>query len=158
MSSIAATGPTILVVDDEKNYRIILSRILAGAGYQVLTADRPQVAMQLLREQPVALVLSDMCMPESNGLELYRCISRDIGPVPFILFSAFISAQDRQQIDATLGTWGSLSKPFDNQDVLSLVEKVLTTATIGAKSARIRPDEQMTQKRVYNYIEELEKS
>ncbi|MDH3453537.1 MAG: response regulator [Desulfuromonadales bacterium] len=156
MSIIAATRLPILVVDDEKNYRIILSRILAGAGYRVLTADRPQAALQLLREQPVALILSDMRMPEIDGLELCRRVSRDIGSVPFILFSAFIPAHDRQQIDATVDAWGSLSKPFDNQEVLSLVEAVLTASASGQKASRDRAGDQTTSKKLYRYSDEQE--
>ncbi len=135
MSILPTTKLPILVVDDEKNYRIILSRILEGAGYQVLTADHPQVAMELIREQPVALILSDMRMPDIDGLELCRRVSQDIGSIPFILFSACIPTHYRQEIDATIDAWGSLSKPFDNQDVLSLVEEVLTASGSDPKSS-----------------------
>ena len=54
-----ATKRSILVVDNEKNYRIVLSRILEGAGYLVLSADGPQSALELLCEQPVALIMTD---------------------------------------------------------------------------------------------------
>ncbi|MBE0576270.1 MAG: response regulator [Desulfuromonadales bacterium] len=156
MSFIAATRLPILVVDDEKNYRIILSRILTGAGYQVLTADGLQAAMRLLREQPVALILSDMHMPEIGGLELCRLVSRDIGSIPFILFSAFISAHSRQQIDATVDSWGSLSKPFDNQDVLSLIETVLTASTSCPQSTHEQNHDKTASKKFHIYTDEQE--
>lgn len=158
MNLIDTTNLPILVVDDEKNYRIILSRILVGAGYRVLTADRPQAAMKLLREQPVALILSDMRMPEIDGLELCRSVSRDIGSIPFILFSAFISACCRQEIDATVNAWGSLSKPFDNQDVLTLVEKVLTASARGPKSFHDQAGDVTASKTLYTCTDEQENS
>ena len=88
--------------------------------------QRQQVTMERLREQPGALILSDMRMPDIEGLELCRRVSQDIGPIPSILFSACIPAHHRQEIDATVDVWGSLRKPFDNQDVLSLVKEALT--------------------------------
>jgi len=67
--------------------------------------------------------------PFNQTAPFCRLVSRDIGSIPFILFSAFISAHFRRQIDATVDSWGSLSKPFDNQDVLSLIETVLNAST-----------------------------
>jgi CheY-like chemotaxis protein len=158
MSITDATRLPILVVDDEKNYRIILSRILAGAGYRVLTTDRPQAAMTLLREQSVALILSDMRMPDIDGLELCRRVSRDIGSIPFILFSACISTRCRQEIDATVGAWGSLSKPFNNQEVLSLVEEVLTASASRLNASHDQAGDETTSKYLYASLDEQENS
>lgn len=128
------TKPLILVVDDEKNYRIVLSRILDSAGYRVLTADGPRRALELLCEQPVALIMTDLHMPNVDGLELCRHVSRDIGKIPFILFSACFSARLRQEIDAIVESWGGLCKPFNNGEVLSLVEAVLSASSNGQNS------------------------
>lgn len=129
-----ATLLPVLVVDDEKNYRIILSRILSGAGYRVLTAGHWQEALRLLKEQPVALVLSDMHMPEMGGLALCKLVTQSIGQIPFVLFSACLSASSRQEISGAVDAWGSLSKPFDNEAVLSLIEEILTASAGGTKS------------------------
>jgi two-component system NtrC family response regulator len=114
----------ILVVDDEKNYRLILTRLLSNAGYRVLTADGPVAAMTLLKDHPVRLILSDLRMPLMDGLEFCRRVKQDIGEIPFILFSAFIAAQGQQQMNAS-GAWGFLDKPFDNDDVLAMVAAAL---------------------------------
>ncbi|MGK2946002.1 MAG: hypothetical protein ACSLFC_14870 [Desulfuromonadales bacterium] len=95
-------------------------------------------------------------MPEIGGLELCRLVSRDIGSIPFILFSAFISAHSRQQIDATVDSWGSLSKPFDNQDVLSLVETVMTASTGCPQSTLDHNDDKTASKKFYIFTDEQE--
>jgi len=131
MSVTQTTKRSILVVDNEKNYRIVLSRILEGAGYLVLSAEGPQSALELLCEQPVALIMTDLHRPEADGLELCRCVSRDIGKIPFILFAACFTARQRQEIDAIVESWAGLCKPFNNGDVLSLVEAVLAASSNG---------------------------
>lgn len=90
--------------------------------------------MELLLEQPVAQFVSDMRMPDIDGLELCQRVSRDIDSIPFILFSACIPTHYTQEIDATIDVWGRLRKPSDNQRILSLVEEVLTASTSGPKS------------------------
>ena len=95
-------------------------------------------------------------MPESSGLEFCRLVSRDIGSIPFILFSALISAHSRQQIDATVDSWGCLNKPFDNQDVLSLVETVLTASTDYPNSTHDQKDDKMASKTFYIDTDEQE--
>lgn len=57
----------ILVVDDEKNYRIVLSRILEEAGHRVSLAENPFAALELLSHEGVALILSDLRMPHMDG-------------------------------------------------------------------------------------------
>ena len=105
--------------------------------------------MERLQEQPVAQILPDMRMPDIDGRELCRRVSQDIGPIPFILFSACIPAHHRHEIDATVDVWSSLRKPFDNQDVLSLVKEALTASACGVKSSQSQPTKKLTSKHLY---------
>jgi CheY-like chemotaxis protein len=154
----ASTILPILVVDDERNYRIILDRVLSTAGYRVLTADHWQEAMRLLKEQPVALILSDMHMPGIDGLALCKLVTRDIGQVPFILFSACLSVNSRREISETVDAWGSLSKPFDNRDVLALIGEVLQASASGLKLPIGRINRKLMSKKLYTYTEDVENS
>ena len=61
---------TILVVDDEKNYLLVLKELLADEGYEVLTAQSGGSALTLLSETDLDLVITDMKMPGMSGLEL----------------------------------------------------------------------------------------
>ncbi len=61
---------TILIVDDEKNYLVILEALLAPEGYEIITEDNASNALRLLRETDLDLVITDMKMPGRNGMEL----------------------------------------------------------------------------------------
>lgn len=151
-------SPLVLVVDDEKNYRLILSRLLSGAGYRVLTAEGSLDAMALLREHHIGVVLSDMRMPQLDGLELCRHVNRNIRPIPFILFSAFASPQNRQQIVAA-GAWGFLDKPFDNNDVLTMVAQALDSCALAGETPwRVTRDDRPLLKELHDTHEEQEPS
>jgi DNA-binding NtrC family response regulator len=67
-------GRTILVVDDEEHVREALSKLLSREGYTVSTADGPTEALEMLRQTPVKLVISDQNMPDMSGIEFFRLI------------------------------------------------------------------------------------
>lgn len=94
----------ILVVDDDAFVSEMLAEILAGDGYQVETAEHGRAALAKLAELPeISLVISDMNMPEMNGLELIEAIRKSESDVPIIILtgnseiSVAISALKRGQ-------------------------------------------------------------
>jgi two-component system NtrC family response regulator len=106
----------VLVVDDEKNYLIVLEDLLMEDGYEVVTASSGDEAMEILRENIVDAVLSDIKMPGMNGIELLEKISEFDPDLPVILMTAF--AEVDQAVDAMKkGALDHIQKPFDNADV-----------------------------------------
>jgi len=67
-------GRTILVVDDEEHVRSALSTLLEREGYTVTSTDGPTEALEVLKQQPIKLVISDQNMPDMSGLEFFRLI------------------------------------------------------------------------------------
>jgi two-component system NtrC family response regulator len=61
---------TILIVDDEKNYLVVLEALLGPEGYEILTASTGREALHYIREADVDLVITDMKMPGISGMEL----------------------------------------------------------------------------------------
>ena len=61
---------TILIVDDEKNYLVVLEALLGPEGYETVTADNAKAALRLIRESDLDLVITDMKMPKMSGLDL----------------------------------------------------------------------------------------
>jgi len=61
---------TILIVDDEKNYLVVLEALLSPEGYEILTSDKARDALRQIQESDVDLVLTDMKMPGMTGMEL----------------------------------------------------------------------------------------
>ena len=80
---------TVLVVDDEKNYLLILEALLSKEGLQVLTAGSGLEALAVLRENEADLVLTDMKMPGLDGLELLSAIKDQEADLPVIVMTAY---------------------------------------------------------------------
>jgi two-component system cell cycle response regulator CpdR len=112
----------ILLAEDEDAMRIYLARALENAGYEVVAVDRGTEALPLLEEQHFDLLLSDIVMPELDGIELaQRCA--EISPetkVMFITgFAAVTLKASREAPQAKI-----LSKPFHLKDLVLEVQRV----------------------------------
>ena len=113
----------ILLAEDDDAMRVYLERALEKAGYDVVSVDRGTAAVPLLKEQEFDLLLSDIVMPEMDGIELaQKC--NDLAPqtkVMFITgFAAVTLKASREQPNAKV-----LSKPFHLRDLVLEVERVL---------------------------------
>ena len=119
-------GETLLVVDDEAGLRDVAGRILAGAGYRVLSADGGRQALELaaLHEGDIDLLVSDVVMPGMLGNELAERLT-DVRPGTRVLFMSGYA----QPVLASQGTLepgvALLEKPFTAGDLLSAVRKRL---------------------------------
>lgn len=116
-----ATSRRILLAEDEEAMRTYLVRALENAGYQVAAVDRGTAAVPLLETQQFDLLLSDIVMPEMDGIELaQRC--NEVSPhtrVMFITGFAAVSLKaNRDQPQAKV-----LSKPFHLRDLVLEVER-----------------------------------
>ena len=114
----------ILIVDDEKNYRIVLTRLLEEAGHRVSAAENPFAALELLQREDVALILSDLRMPKMDGMEFFRAVREGQGEIPFIILTAFATVETALQA-MKAGAFDYLTKPFKNEEILVVVEKAL---------------------------------
>jgi DNA-binding NtrC family response regulator len=85
---------TILVIDDEANIRLMYEGMLKDEGYDVMATDTGTEGLQVLREQPVDLVVLDIKLKTENGLDVLQRIVRQHPDVPVVLCSAYISFQD----------------------------------------------------------------
>ena len=115
-------SPRILLAEDEEAMRTYLSRALEKAGYEVVAVDRGTAALPYLENERFDLLLSDIVMPEMDGIELaQRC--NEISPrtkVMFITgFAAVTLKASREQPQAKV-----LSKPFHLRDLVLEVERV----------------------------------
>ncbi|BCR06354.1 acetoacetate metabolism regulatory protein AtoC [Desulfuromonas versatilis] len=127
----------ILVVDDEKNYRTVLGQLLADEGHRVSTADNPFAALELLSREQVALILSDLKMPRMNGLEFLQRVQADFGAIPFVMLTAFATVETALET-MKAGAFDYLLKPFNNQEILLVVEKALAYARLESENDALR--------------------
>jgi two-component system chemotaxis sensor kinase CheA len=117
----------LLVVDDSTTSRTLERNILRSAGYDVMTAVDGQEALEILRDNQIDLVVSDVEMPSVNGLELTRSIRRDPGleHLPVILVTN-LESEEHQQDGAEAGADSYIIKgAFDQDELLHTVARLL---------------------------------
>lgn len=116
---------TILFIDDEDLMRTVFQVALAGAGYRVLTAESGQHGLRLLKHQEVDLILVDMFMPETNGLELIQRLRTTRPTSKIIAISG--GSGERNYLGAVMyeGANDTLKKPFSLQELLDAVSSQL---------------------------------
>ena len=114
----------ILVVDDEEGVRGFLRTVLEEAGYGVLEAGDGKQALQVLAASPVELVITDLVMPEVEGLETVRALRRDYPSVGIIVISG-AARGSYLRVAETLGAHAALSKPLAPEVLLAEVRTVL---------------------------------
>ncbi|MCB9537811.1 MAG: response regulator [Myxococcales bacterium] len=127
----------VLVVDDEQVIREILSDFLLMEGYQVLTAENGRAALDVLAENAVHLVLSDLKMPQMGGLELLESIRNEYPEVVTLIMTGYgtvetaIEAMKRGAFDYVL-------KPFKVEEVVHTVRRGLEQQRLRAENIELR--------------------
>jgi DNA-binding NtrC family response regulator len=113
----------ILVVEDGPGEREALARVLRMEKYDVLTAENPQQALKYL-DQPVDIILSDLRMGKSSGLDLLRYWEAERPNTPFIMITAY-GEVDSAVAAMKLGATDYLTKPVNPDQLLDLIRKIL---------------------------------
>ena len=118
----------ILVVDDEPQIRLILHKALAKQGYEVQTAIDGAVALEIFRNWPPNLVVTDLSMPKMNGLELCRQLSA-ISNVPIIVLT--VKGEESMKVKALdAGADDYVTKPFGMEELLARLRALLRRALV----------------------------
>lgn len=117
---------TVLIVEDEEAVRAITARILRRQGYHVLTANSPSQAKQILAAsgQSVAIMVTDVVMPESSGIQLYESVSEQYTQMKVLYMSGYPEASTTQQYRMPHGK-PYLQKPFTFKALAAKVREVL---------------------------------
>jgi len=128
----------ILLVDDDRDLLRLLSMRLQASGYQVSTAECIQAACTLLGIERFDLVLSDVRLPDGDGLALFEDIRRQHPALPVILLTAHGTIPDA--VEATSrGVADYLTKPFDSHTLMQRIEQALHLTAAAAPLAASDP-------------------
>lgn len=108
--------------------RELLSEVLTGAGHEVSTAENGSAAYKLCQISAFDLIVTDIIMPEMDGLELIQEVKQCCPQMKIIAMSGGgrCSPQDYLEISGALGVSATIAKPFTNKNILDLVEEVLS--------------------------------
>ena len=117
----------ILVIDDEDPIRRMLRAALEQRGHEVIEAREGKEALQLHRTAPVELVITDILMPEKDGLEVIMTLRREAPQLKVIAMSGGgrFKQTEALLIAEPLGAYATLRKPFDLEAMLEIVNKAL---------------------------------
>ena len=128
---------TILVVDDEKNYLLVLSAVLEEEGYEVLTTVSGLEALEIQKSSDLDLVLTDMKMPGMDGIELLEQIKANDPELPVIMMTAH-GTVDKAVEAMQKGAYSYILKPFDNERLTLYVKKAISIYQVVKENRRLR--------------------
>ena len=114
----------ILLAEDDNDMRQFLTRALKNAGYDVVSFDNGKSAYERLREEPFSLLLSDIVMPEMDGIELARRAT-ELDPDIKVMFITGFAAVALNPDNHAPKQAKILSKPFHLRDLVSEVQRLL---------------------------------
>lgn len=117
---------SILAVDDSASMRQMVTFILRGAGYEVLEAVDGQDALETAKDRQVSLVLTDVNMPNLDGISLIRELRSlpDYKFTPIIMLTTEAGEEKKRQGKAA-GATGWIVKPFDPEKLVAVIGKVI---------------------------------
>lgn len=124
--------PSILVVDDEADLAATCARLLRRRGYDVVSAGTRRQALETLAGRHYDLVVTDLRLPDGDGLDVVRAARALALPRPVVVITGFGSAETRQQALAT-GACAFLPKPFSLIEFADLVDRLLPSNSRAAR-------------------------
>jgi CheY-like chemotaxis protein len=119
----------ILVIDDDEQVRTLVGRFISGSGYSVELADNGMTGIAAMRRTPADLVITDIIMPEKEGVETIMELRRDFPQVKIIAMSGGspqIQPDLPLRIARTLGADRILHKPFTRDALLTMVNELIS--------------------------------
>lgn len=118
----------ILIIEDDNEVREYLESVLSRAGYDVIPASNGKEGLALFREEPADLVVTDIIMPEKDGIETIMDLRRINSNLKVIAMSGGGRSEPENYLHSAklLGANRTMKKPFTNQEMLDTIKELLT--------------------------------
>jgi two-component system response regulator AtoC len=130
----------ILIVDDELNMRLVLQAMLKKEGYEVAAASDGLEALKMLKTGPFDVVVTDLKMPNLDGLGLLDSMIREYPSVPVIIITAHGTVATA--VDALKkGAFDYISKPFEQEDLKNIIQKAIRTRRLNEDETLLNPED-----------------
>ena len=125
--TLADDAPHLLIVDDDRRIRDLLSRFLSGEGYRVTTAETAADARAKLKSLSFDLLILDVMMPGESGFDFAKSMRADSNDVPILMLTARDAAESRIK-GLEIGADDYLSKPFEPRELSLRIANILKRA------------------------------
>jgi two-component system NtrC family response regulator len=157
---------TILIVDDEPNYLIVISELLKEEGFETITAGNGRQAVQYVKSTDLDMVITDMKMPGMDGFALLEEIKIINANLPVIMITAFGEVEKAVQAMQS-GAFTYLTKPFNNDALVANINKAIEHYNLARENTRLRNEMQdrykfsniigknQVMQQIYNLIEKV---
>ncbi len=122
----------ILVVDDDKNTRLLMRAVLEQEHYTVITAENGNEALQIMDREHIDLVVLDVMMPGMSGYEFTETVRRSNNTLPILMVTAKHLPMDKRQ-GFLVGTDDYMTKPVDEVEMLLRIKALLRRARIATE-------------------------
>src|SRR6185312_7342742 len=120
---------SLLIIDDEERLRSLLARILQLEGYEVLVASTAKEGLKILQHEAIPVVISDVKLPDMNGIELTMQIKAGWPATEIIVLTAFGTINDGVRAIKS-GAFDYITKGDDNEKIIPLVSKAMDKALL----------------------------
>lgn len=117
----------ILIIEDDEVVREYLESVLSRAGYQCLSANNGRTGVELFNSNPTDLVITDIIMPEKDGIETIMDLRRKNSQLKVIAISGGGRAEPENYLHSAklLGANRTMKKPFTNEEMLEAIRELL---------------------------------
>jgi len=143
----------VVLVDDEPHVLMILEKIIKPLGCQIMTANNGLEALNIIKQHPPALVISDLMMPKMDGSQLFAALQDDpnLAKIPFVCLSS--RAQEDEKVSALeLGVEDYWAKPFSVKEIPLKVKRILKR-----QPAAVRIGGQLSHTSVTDILNQMER-
>ncbi|MDI6742214.1 MAG: sigma-54 dependent transcriptional regulator [Smithella sp.] len=130
----------ILVVDDELNMRLVLSAMLKKEGFDVSSAANGREALQVLQSNKIAVVITDLKMPDMDGMRLLSIVAEKHPEIPVIMITAHGTIATAVEA-LKKGAFDYITKPFDLDDLKNIISKAIKTRMLRDNELSLPPAE-----------------
>lgn len=129
---------SILIVDDEKNIRLMVGTVLKKAGYDVATVGTSDEAFAEIRKTAFSLVLVDYMLPDMDGVSLMERITREVHDAPSMILMTAFGSVDVAVCGMKAGAADYMAKPFTSDELLHVIERNLRTDRLTREVTELR--------------------
>jgi two-component system, NtrC family, response regulator AtoC len=130
----------VLIVDDELNMRLVLAAMLKKEGYSIASAADGREALQILKSSKIDVVVTDLKMPNLDGMGLLNSITEQYPEVPVIMITAHGSVATAVEA-LKKGALDYITKPFEQDELKGVISKAIKTRTLNENELFLPPEE-----------------